>query len=59
MVAFRRFVSFLLIIALVALVAILLLKNNLNEQVRRIVEKKNRTGFFEGGNNGSTGVRDF
>jgi hypothetical protein len=40
MVAFRRFVSFLLIIALVALVAILLLKNNLNEQVRRIVEKK-------------------
>ncbi len=38
--AFRGFVTFLLIVALFVFVCILLLKDNLNEQIRSIVEKK-------------------
>lgn len=38
--AFRGFISFLLIAALCVFVCILLLKDNLNEQIRTVVEKK-------------------
>ena len=39
-IAFRSFVTFLLIVALFVFVCILLLKDNLNEQIRSIVENK-------------------